>query len=105
MSKIDTEECRREPVRNTTIKTICAMLDVACESIAEQSERTKNVMANSVSACKATAWTEDDCDHAIKNLDACLQAVTTSIEAAKKIATDAKGMQVQKSEMGGRGEA
>ena len=88
-------------LENGTIRTINGILDVALREAGIAVDRTKGVMANGVSAAKPTGWTNEDFDHAIKNLDAMIQSWTTALESAKSVATMAKDMQVQKSEMDG----
>lgn len=101
MAKLGSESVGAGRLENVTIRTIAGMLDMALSDASTQIDRTKAVMANSVSAAKSTGWTDDNFAQTIKNLDAIEQGFDTLIEAARKVARDAKDMEVRKSEMDG----
>jgi cytochrome P450 len=101
MAKLGSESIGAGRLENVTIRTIGGMLDIALADASTQIDRTKAVMANSVSAAKSTGWADDNFCQTIKNLDAIRQAFDTLIDGAKKVAEDAKNMEVRKSEMDG----
>ena len=101
MAKLGSESIGAGRLENVTIRTIGGMLDIGLREAGVQIGRTQAVMANSVSAAKSAAWTDEDCDHATKNIEAIRQAFNTVLDGAVAVAKQAKDMQVQKSEMDG----
>lgn len=101
MAKLGSESVGAGRLENVTIRAIGRALDGALADASTQIDRTKAVMSNSVSAAKSTGWADDNYEQTIKNLDAIRQAFDTQIDGAKKVAEDAKNMEVRKSEMDG----
>ena len=101
MAKLGFESIGAGRLENVTIRAICRILDGALVDASTQIDRTKAVATNSVSAAKSTGWADDNYEQTIKNLEAIQQAFDTAIAGARKTATDAKNMEVRKSEMDG----
>ena len=101
MGKLGSESIGAGRLENVTIRAIGRALDGALADASTQIDRTKAVMTNSVSAAKSTGWADDHYEQTIKNLEAIQQAFDTAIAGARKTATDAKNMEVRKSEMDG----
>lgn len=101
MAKLGSESIGAGRLENVTIRTIGGLLDIALAEASTQIDRTKAVMANSVSSAKSSGWADDNFNQTITNLDAIQQAFDTLIESARKVAGDAKNMEARKSEMDG----
>ncbi|HPH48892.1 MAG TPA: hypothetical protein PLD96_03165 [Methanothrix sp.] len=90
-------------LENVTIRTINSLLGAGLRELGVSVERTIAVLGNGVSAAKPSGWTNEDKDHAIKNLKEMRAYWCTQIDAAISVAERAGDMQVQKSEMDGVG--
>jgi len=99
------EAFRTGKLENVTIRTINSLLGAGLRELGVSVERTIAVLGNGVSAAKPSGWTNEDKDHAIKNLKEMRAYWCAQIDAAVSVAERAGDMQVQKSEMDGIGGA